>query len=362
MHDVSGSTPAPYPIQGERLPVEVISHVMVEDGSVHVSVKIPKEEKLRCLHKASDFILAEFGTPCEETELSGKLEVLYGMLGKEEVLDMITSFLMGYLASTAVEKIGCSALLAPECTAENDILENGDFIFSLDIVPKPFCRLRSYDPVTISPLRLEDTSVILEERLHTILEASEASELSDNLAHRLFPGITTVEDLRTELAKSIESEKGKQMENYRIAATEAELMKRLEGDIPPVAYHKTQKGLFDEVCLQARCQGMELIDFLESKGLDEVGLGVMLRDHAVESVNRSLALDALASYLGFGIDDDDIQAALEHMAPGEGERVYEDYKERDLLAVVEETALRLKAQRWLLDTATEKEPLADRCV
>lgn len=340
--------------------MEVISQVISEDGSVCVSVRVFEDEKHQYLHKASDFILAEFGTPCLGATLSVKLEMLYEMLGKEEVSDMIALFLMGYLASTVVEKVGCSALLAPECTAQSDILRNGDFIFTLDIVPKPLCRLRSYDPVTIPPLLLEDTSVILEERLRNILEASKAAELTDDLARRLFPGVSTAEDLRAELKKSIESEKEKQMANYRTAAVESELMKRLEGDIPPVAYHKTQKGFFDEVCLQARYQGMEFADFLESKGLDEVGLGVMLREQAVESVNRSLTLDALASYLCFGIDDDDIQAALEHMAPGEGERAYEDYKERDLLAVVEETALRLKAQRWLLDTATEKEPLADR--
>jgi trigger factor len=82
----------------------------------------------------------------------------------------------------------------------------------------------------------------------------------------------------------------------------------------------------------------------------QYGLQVMLQVR--ETLRQSCSLDALARHLKMKLTDQDIDVALHAMAPGKEEEALQQFAGTGRDYLLHEAALRIKANQWLVDTAT----------
>jgi FKBP-type peptidyl-prolyl cis-trans isomerase (trigger factor) len=94
-----------------------------------------------------------------------------------------------------------------------------------------------------------------------------------------------------------------------------------------------------------------LKQYIEQQGEDEKSFQMQMMMQAREVMTQGLSLDALARHKGFVVEDADLEAVYELMAPGHASEVREQYEKTGKMYFIRENALRNKTNRWLVETA-----------
>ncbi|MDR2109158.1 MAG: hypothetical protein LBP28_06850 [Coriobacteriales bacterium] len=166
------------------------------------------------------------------------------------------------------------------------------------------------------------------------------------------PNANTVEELKARIRQEGEEYKQKELENQKFFATASELATRFKGFIPDEIYEYTRANMLQGIQASLQQQGMDLKTYLQQQGMDEQQFSMQVMLQVRESLRQGFALDALARHLKLTVTDDDYNDALSRIAPGNEEQAREQYESNGRAYLITEAALRTKANKWLVETAT----------
>lgn len=178
--------------------------------------------------------------------------------------------------------------------------------------------------------------------------------ITDSWVEKNMPGTKNVPELRERVKEDGIRYKTKELENMKTYLAASELAKRFKSPIPDEFYEFTRSELMQGVQQQARQAGLSLEDFIAQNGGDQQ-FGMMMMLQTREVLTQSFSLDALARHLKLTIDDSDIEAALSAMAPGHEKEARREFEFSSRMYLIEEAALRTKANKWLVETAEIKQ-------
>ena len=177
-------------------------------------------------------------------------------------------------------------------------------------------------------------------------------ELSDRfVCEALSDSGTTVDEFRENVRNTLRARLGVENEQGREAAADAELASRMTDAIPDVLIERMSRDILASLRRNLEMQNMSLRQYLEREGLDERKFQMSLMSQARDALRQGCALDALFEHLNQPIEDEDIERALQELAPGRLQEARQYFKSNGTWPMVLQMAGRLKAHDWLMQTA-----------
>ena len=127
----------------------------------------------------------------------------------------------------------------------------------------------------------------------------------------------------------------------------SELAKRFDARIPDTVYEAAMDEAKREFAAKLAEEDTTLEDFLAQGNADEQQLTVSLMMQVREQLVHQFSLNALAEHYGLSVDDSDMEAFFESIAPGRAMQARLDFERSGRLFAAQRAALRLKANRRL---------------
>ena len=158
-----------------------------------------------------------------------------------------------------------------------------------------------------------------------------------------------------ELESKVEQTLAAQLEGERFRQKEllaaSELAKRFDAKIEDAVYdaamREAKKGFLDEL----ERQNTTLEAFLEQEHMEEQQLGIALMMQVKEQLVRQLSLEALADHLDLEVEETDLDAYFEAIAPGRADQARSDFARSGRMRAAQAAARRAKANRYLVEHA-----------
>lgn len=164
------------------------------------------------------------------------------------------------------------------------------------------------------------------------------------------------EELRADIAKSLERRDREQYEAYKRQLVAAELGRRFQGAIADEVYEAMRSNLMESIRIDLQQQGKTWEEFVADNG-GEQQLGIMLMMQAREMLVQGFALDAVFRHEGLSLTDEDLEAACAAINPSMNpKQVRKQFEQTGRGFALRESAERLKANQWALDRATVRTP------
>ena len=133
-----------------------------------------------------------------------------------------------------------------------------------------------------------------------------------------------------------------------------QLIDRLVCDIPEEAVRIIQAEARRGFEAELERQGQTKEQMLQQAGLSEEQFD-KINDHQIlGTIQRGLALDALADHLDVKVTDEDYYRYFRQIDPGHEAELEEDYRDAGRIDVVRESIRRTIATDWLVENATIK--------
>jgi len=178
--------------------------------------------------------------------------------------------------------------------------------------------------------------------------------ITDAWVEKNIPGIKTVPELRERIKEDGLRHKTQEVENMKMFLAASELAKRFKSRIPDEFYEFTRAELMQGVRQQAQQAGLSFEEFMAQRG-GEQQFSMMMMMQTREILTQGFSLDALARHLKLTLEEGDIDAALAVMAPGHEQEARREFEFTSRMYLIEEAALRTKANKWLVETADIKQ-------
>ncbi len=176
-------------------------------------------------------------------------------------------------------------------------------------------------------------------------------QIDDAWVARNITGCASVEALRRrareEMADQLEKERAAQ-EQYLAACAVAD---RLTETVPDEAILAVFRERAEEFSADLARQGTTEEEYLKSSGMGETELKGTLMSQARERLRQELALDAVARHEGMHITKAELKEHLDSMSGGQHEEMLRGLSERGGMRRAQESALRAKANAWLVSHA-----------
>jgi trigger factor len=280
--------------------------------------------------------------------------------GEAQFNAFLNIFTMNSLASFAVSQKKLSIVMDPVVSSSEQVERGKEFSFVAVVSPKPVYELSSYDPVTVKIPKAEVTEAEIDSQLYHIAESRAevvddkkvVPAVTDAWVAKTFPDAKNIEGLRALIRAEGEDFKARETEELKLFASASEFAKRLEAQIDDELYEFTRGVIMSNMQQQIQQGGMSLEDFLQQQGLDEQSFSMQIMMQARETLRQGFTLDAVARHLKMKLEEEDINAALTRMAPGNEAAARAQFEGAGRMYQLEEAALRIKANRWIYDNAT----------
>lgn len=278
----------------------VITHEDYDKDRIELRVDLDVDETDVCVEAA----YAALGTYLElESDIDVRV-LAAEKLTPEDLSDFLTDFVMDAVGSVAISEDATDITLEPEYTASSPVKEGEGFSFTLLAWRRPVNKLSSYDAVTVTV----------------------PPDIADD-----------------------------QRDVYLLGATALELSHRLEGELPEDMVASVLQTIQEEFTMELELNGMTREEYIaQQQGLTEPLLEKQLQQQARDTLRQDVALDAFFVQRDMHIDDADIQAVLTSMDSGNEDALLDRIESIGRMYAVEEAARRLKANKYLVDTAIIK--------
>lgn len=181
-----------------------------------------------------------------------------------------------------------------------------------------------------------------------------APEPDDNWAKTVKPGIESLAQLREEVRAKIAEQHEADFGRSAQMLAGNELAKRLQGEIPDLIYGvavKEAREGFDE---QLRRENRTLDVFLAQEDMTQEQLNSALMMQVRTQLTRQFALNAYAKHFGLVVNEDDLNAFFESIAPGNANLAHADFDRDGRIYAARCAALRLKAAKLAVEKAEVK--------
>jgi len=336
-----------------------------EDGKVKLTISADAQE----VDAAITYLLIKCASENSvDTSESPDLEfAVRAKVGNEFWQAYLDYQLPLFLAAKAVGVSKIESILNPEIVGKLPRVEKSRSLqFQASVILKPQLTLTSYEPVTvtvapitISESELDDQLYMLAESFATYTDDEEGNPdpttktipaITDSWVEENIPNAVTVTELREMIRLSALAYKQNEQHDYIAYTAASELAKRLQGNISTQIFELTGKDLLASLQRNLDYQQRTMQEFVASQGGEAAFQAHMLLQTR-EVLRQGFALDALARHLELQVSAADLDEAFRRMAPGHEDMAYLDFEQTGRMYVMEEAALRMKANNWLVETA-----------
>lgn len=142
-----------------------------------------------------------------------------------------------------------------------------------------------------------------------------------------FTEFDTLEELRDDIARGLESTRLDVLRTRFENIVMAELMDEIEVDIPAAVRDATAAGMYERLHSRLEDRGMSVDEYLEAAQEDRETFAGRLREQAAGRIRSQVLLDSVAGDAGLEVEDEELREAYERVARGLGEEA-EDLAER----------------------------------
>lgn len=180
---------------------------------------------------------------------------------------------------------------------------------------------------------------------------SVAPEPDDAWARSTKPGIESLEQLRVEIEEKIRSQHEDDFQRSAQMLAGNELAKRIVGDIPDLIYGVAMKEARENLNWKLQSENQTLDEFLAAQGMTQEELSNALMLQVRTQLNRQFAMNAYAKHKGLVVEEDDLNAFFESIAPGNANIAHADFNRDGRIYAARCAALRLKAAKRAVEEA-----------
>jgi trigger factor len=177
-------------------------------------------------------------------------------------------------------------------------------------------------------------------------------DINDTWVITNMPDAKNVDGLRELLRKDGEQYKNQEAESAKFFLVASTLAERFIGFIPDEIYEYTRGDMMANLQQTLKAQNINMEQYTAQMGMDEQTFNMHFMMNVRESLRQGFSLDALARHLKLTINEEDIADTLTRMAPENEDKARADIEGSGRNYLLTEAALRTKANKWLLDTAT----------
>lgn len=174
---------------------------------------------------------------------------------------------------------------------------------------------------------------------------SVAPEPDDAWAKTVKPGIENLAQLRQDVADKIRAQHEDDFDRSAQMLAGNELAKRIQGEIPDLIYGVAMKEARENFDQQLRRNGQTMDEFLQAEGMTQEQLSQALMMQVRTQLNRQFAMNAYAKHFNMSVEDDDLNAFFESIAPGNANAAHADFNRDGRIYAAKCAALRLKAAK-----------------
>ena len=214
---------------------------------------------------------------------------------------------------------------------------------SFALTSKDFNRRDTEDPEATETFNFEVTVLEIQKRV--------IPAITDAWVKQNMPTFNDVAELREEIHRQGLEYQQKELDSMKTFAAASEFAKRFEGSIADELYEMTRSEIMGNLQQNLKAQGMTLQDFIKQQGGGDQQFSMQLMLQTREVLTQGFTLDALARHLKLEVTPQDIEETFHAMAPGYEQQVRMEFEMTGRMYMIEEGALRAKANKWLVDHA-----------
>lgn len=164
-------------------------------------------------------------------------------------------------------------------------------------------------------------------------------------------GFESLADMRERIAESLAAQKAEMLPRIKENACLAELIKRLEGDVPEGLVEESESSLLQDFFAQLQRQGMTFDAYLAQQGLTNEQFKEDVKMQALDMTKQDLALDAWARHAKMEATAEEVRKEFEVAGVPNPEELYKEWSDRGQLYLVRSGVLRTKAVLDIMETA-----------
>lgn len=164
------------------------------------------------------------------------------------------------------------------------------------------------------------------------------------------PAAKTLENFKHLIRSEFEKEYRVEYENMKRQRATAELAKRYTGGISDEAMVSMQQVIIGNLRAQMQNEGKNFDEYIDENG-GEQQFNLMTMMQSKDTLAQGYALDALFIHEGLSLTDDDIREACKSFDPENPDMIRKQMEYTGCGFMLQETASRLKASKWLVESA-----------
>ena len=171
-------------------------------------------------------------------------------------------------------------------------------------------------------------------------------------------GVSTVEDLRAELAEEIESAQESTFPRLKENRVLTALAERLVDAVPESVIEDSEATLLQDFFAQLQRQGTTLDMYLKQAGITSQQFRDDVKKQAEDMAKQDLALDSYAAHAGIEATDEEIRDEFVNAGASDPDALMKQWRESGQMYLVRQGVLRQKAAKELVESAvvTEEVP------
>ncbi len=167
----------------------------------------------------------------------------------------------------------------------------------------------------------------------------------------------TVEEYKADVEKKIRERKEKALKSENESAAVRAALKNASMDIPDAMVEEQAQTLVNEFAQRIQSQGMNMQQYMQITGMNEQTLAQQMKPQALERIQNSLLLEAVAKAENIEISDERLDEEVEKMAEAynmEKEKLYDLMGEESRAQMKQDLAIQ-EAVKIIAENAVEVE-------
>ena len=167
----------------------------------------------------------------------------------------------------------------------------------------------------------------------------------------------TVEEYKADVEKKIRERKEKALKSENESAAVRAALKNASMDIPDAMVEEQAQTLVNEFAQRIQSQGMNMQQYMQITGMNEQTLAQQMKPQALERIQNSLLLEAVAKAENVEISDERLDEEVEKMAEAynmEKEKLYDLMGEESRTQMKQDLAIQ-EAVKIIAENAVEVE-------
>ena len=202
---------------------------------------------------------------------------------------------------------------------------------------------------------LKDKPAVFRCKVNSISE-HQVPELDDDFVQDVSE-FDTVEEYKADVEKKIRERKEKALKSENESAAVRAALKNASMDIPDAMVEEQAQTLVNEFAQRIQSQGMNMQQYMQITGMNEQTLAQQMKPQALERIQNSLLLEAVAKAENIEISDERLDEEVEKMAEAynmEKEKLYDLMGEESRAQMKQDLAIQ-EAVKIIAENAVEVE-------